>query len=74
MSYDTKSDTYRTHRTESEALIMLQSVAQNEQTTAVGTSCTQFSCLYRNADKTLSVWSFQDWQTAYSFTTSGERY
>ena len=53
---------------------MLQSVAQNEQTTAVGTSCTQFSCLYRNADKTLSVWSFQDWQTAYSFTTSGERY
>lgn len=74
MHRDTKSDTYRTHMTESEALIMLQSVAQNEQTTAVGTSCTQFSCLYRNADKTLSVWSFQDWQTAYSFTTSGERY
>ena len=73
MRRDTKADTYRTQMTEPEALIMLQSVAQNEQTTAVGTSCTQFSCMYRNADKTLSVWSFQNWQTAYTFSTSGEK-
>ncbi len=59
--------------TEPEALVMLQSVAQNEQTEAAGTSCTQFSCLYRNAARTVSVWSFQNWQTSYTFDTSGER-
>ena len=73
MHRDTEADTYRTRMTESEALVMLQSVAQNEQTVAAGTSFTQFSCLYRNAARTLSVWSFQNWQTAYSFNTSGER-
>ena len=73
MHRDTTTDTYRTQMTEPEALIMLQSVAQNEQTKAVGTSFTQFSCIYRNAARTLSVWSFQNWQTAYTFNTSGEK-
>ena len=59
--------------TEDEALVMLQSVAQNEQTAAVGTSWTQFTCLYRNAEKTFTVWPFQNWQTAYTFNTSGDR-
>ena len=73
MHRDTTADAYRTQMTESEALVMLQSVAQNEQTEAVGTSFTQFSCIYRNADRTVSVWPFQNWQTAYSFNTSGDR-
>ena len=74
MHRDMQADTYRTQMTESEALVMLQSVAQNAQTAAVGTSFTQFSCIYRNAARTLSVWSFQDWQTAYTFNTSGEKF
>ena len=73
MHRDTNTDTYRTQMTEAEALVMLQSVAQNEQTSAVGTSWTQFSCLYRNAAKTVTVWPFQNWQTAYTFNTSGDR-
>jgi len=73
MHRDTNADTYRTQMTEAEALVMLQSVAQNEQTAAVGASWTQFSCLYRNAAKTVSVWPFQNWQTAYIFDTSGNR-
>ena len=73
MHRDMNSDTYLTKMTEPEALVMLQSVAQNEQTKAVGTSFTQFSCMYRNAAKTVSVWPFQNWQTAYTFNTSGDR-
>ena len=73
MHRDTNSDVYRTQMTEAEALVMLQSVAQNEQTTAVGTSWTQFTCLYRNAEKTFTVWPFQNWQTACTFNTSGDR-
>ena len=73
MHRDTNADTYRTHMTQPEALVMLQSVAQNEQTVAAGTSWTQFSCIYRNAARTVSVWSFQDWQTSYTFNTSGDR-
>ena len=59
--------------TEPEALVMLQSVAQNERTEAAGTSFTQFSCMYRNAARTLEVWSFQQWQTSYAFDVHGER-
>ena len=73
MHRDTNADKYHTRMTEAEALVMLQSVAQNEQTTAVGMSWTQFSTLYRNAAKTVSVRSFQNWQTAYTFNTSGDR-
>lgn len=73
MHRDTKADEYRTRMTEPEALVMLQSVAQNRQTVATGSSCTQFSCMYRNAAGTVSVWSFQNWETAYTFDTSGER-
>ena len=73
MHRDMNSDTYLTKMTEPEALVMLQSVAQNEQTKVVGTSFTQFSCMYRNAAKTVSVWPFQNWQTAYTFNTSGDR-
>ena len=73
MHRDPNADAYRTRMTEPEALVMLQSVAQNEQTVAAGTSCTQFSCIYRNAARTVSVWSFQNWQTAYTFNTSGDR-
>ena len=73
MHRDANAGAYRTQMTEAEALVMLQSVAQNEQTAAVGASWTQFSCLYRNAAKTVSVWPFQNWQTAYTFSTSGGR-
>ena len=73
MYRDTNSDTYRTQMTEAEALVMLQSVVQNERTAATGTSWTQFSTLYRNAAKTFSVYPFQNWQTAYTFNTSGDR-
>ena len=73
MHRDTKAEAYRTQMTEPEALVMLQSVAQNERTEAVGASYTQFSCLYRNADRTVSVWPFQNWQTAYTFDTSGNK-
>ena len=73
MHRDANADAYRTRMTEAEALVMLQSVAQNEQTKAAGTSCTQFSCMYRNAARTVSVWPFQNWQSSYTFNTSGER-
>ena len=73
MHRDTNADTYQTLMTEPEALVMLQSVAHNEQTVAAGTSWTLFSCIYRNAARTVSVWSFQDWQTSYTFNTSGDR-
>lgn len=73
MHRDADADVYRAEMTEPEALVMLQSVAQSERTTAVGTFWTQFSCLYRNAAKTVSVWPFQNWQTAYTFNTSGDR-
>ncbi|WP_248922093.1 carcinine hydrolase/isopenicillin-N N-acyltransferase family protein [Olsenella intestinalis] len=73
MHRDTTSETYRTRMSEAEALVMLQSVAQNERTEAVGTSFTQFSSMYRNAARTLEVWSFQQWQTSYAFDVHGER-
>jgi hypothetical protein len=73
MHRDMNADAYRTQMTEAEALVMLQSVAQNEETAAVGRSWTQFSCRYRNAEETFSVWSFQDWEVAYTFNTNGDR-
>ena len=73
MHRDLTADAYRTRMTEPEALVMLQSVAQNEQTEAVGVSFTQFSCMYRNAARTLSVWPFQNWGIAYTFKTNGDR-
>ena len=73
MHRDTTSEAYRTRMSEAEALVMLQSVAQNERTEAAGTSFTQFSCMYRNAARTLEVWSFQQWQTSYAFDVHGER-
>lgn len=73
MHRDTTSEAYRTRMSEAEALVMLQSVAQNERTEAAGTSFTQFSCMYRNAARTLEVWSFQQWQTSYAFDVHGKR-
>lgn len=73
MRRNTDSDEYCTRMTESEALVMLQSVVQNEHTVAAGTSYTQFSTIYNNATRTLTVWSFQDWKTPYVFNAHGER-
>ena len=73
MHRDTTSEAYRTRMSEAEALVMLQSVAQNERTEAAGTSFTQFSCMYRNASRTLEVWSFQQWQKSYAFDVHGKR-
>ena len=73
MHRDTISEAYRTRMSEAEALVMLQSVAQNERTEAAGTSFTQFSCMYRNAARTLEVWSFQQWQKSYAFDVHGKR-
>ena len=48
------------------------SASSAESSAAVGPSFTQFSCIYRNAAKTVSVWPFQNWQASYTFNTSGE--
>ncbi|MDO4536797.1 MAG: hypothetical protein Q4B54_01455 [Coriobacteriales bacterium] len=70
---DKDANTYQTRMTEREALIMLQSVAQNEQTTSAGISMTQTSSMYNNAHRTLTVWSFQNWDASYTFDTVDNR-
>ena len=55
------------------ALVILQSVVQNPFTNASGISMTQYSVIYNNAQKTLEVWPYQNYQKSWVFDTSGER-
>lgn len=70
---DTKAEEYRTVMPESAALVTLQSAVQNPNTNASGISMTQYSVIYNNKEKTLKVWSFQDYQTNYMFDVAGNR-
>ncbi len=70
---DPEYDTYRTRMPESSALVILQSVAQNMYTQKTGVSWTQYSAVYNNSKKTLHIWSFQNYDTCYTFDLHGNR-
>ena len=70
---DTSFEEYRTKMSESSALVVLQSAAQNPETTAAGTSMTQYSAIYNNEKRSLEVWPFQDYSTSYAFDVNGNR-
>lgn len=63
----------RTMMPESSALVILQSAVQNPYTESTGTSMTQYSAIYNNAEKTISVWPFQNYETEYRFDVSGKQ-
>ena len=73
MHQDHESETYRTVMPESRALTILHSAAQNPYTTAAGTSMTQYSAIYNNANRTLKVWPFQNYSIVYEFDVTGNR-
>ena len=58
---------------EDTALLILRSAAQNPYTTSAGISMTQYSAIYNNARRTLSVWPFQDYTAEYRFDVTGAR-
>ena len=70
---DTASEGYRTVMPEETALVILRSAVQNRYTESTGTSMTQYSAIYNNAQRTLAVWPFQNYGTAYRFDVSGDR-
>ena len=70
---DTASTEYRTVMPESAALVILRSAVQNPDTNASGISMTQYSAIYNNAQKTMEVWSFQDYRTSYTFDVTGTK-
>ncbi len=55
------------------ALSALQSAVQNPYTASSGVSMTQYSAIYNNADQTVKVWSFQNYEKSYSFDYTGKR-
>ncbi len=61
----------RTMMPESSALVILQSAVQNPYTESTGTSMTQYSAIYNNTRKTVTVWPFQHFGTAYRFDVYG---
>lgn len=62
-----------TQMSESAALVILQSVAQNPMTKPTGISMTQYSAIYNNRQKTLTVWPFQNYEKAYKFDVTGKK-
>ena len=70
---DTSREDYYTVMPEDNVLVILQSVVQNPYTNAVGTSMTQYSSIYNNSKKTLSVWPFQNYKKAYAFDITGKQ-
>ena len=68
---DPKSDQRYMAMPESTALVVLQSVAQGSYTQDTGVSWTQHSALYNNAKATLSVWSYMNFDTCYSYDVHG---
>ena len=73
MCQDRDSESYRTVMPEERALVLLQSVAQNPYTASAGISMTQYSAIYNNAARTLTVWPFQNYSISYSFDIAGRR-
>ena len=67
------SESYRTVMPEERALVLLQSVAQNPYTASAGISMTQYSAIYNNAARTLTVWPFQNYSISYSFDITGRQ-
>lgn len=69
---DREMDQRYTAMPESGAKVILQSVVQNQYTKSGG-SVTQFSVIYNNARRTLTVWPFQNYTRGYSFDVNGTR-
>jgi len=63
----------RTVMPESSALVILRSAVQSPYTEVTGTSMTQYSAIYNNAEKTVSIWLFQNYETEYRFDVSGKQ-
>jgi choloylglycine hydrolase len=63
----------RTMMPEDSALVILQSAVQSPYTEVTGTSMTQYSAIYNNAKKTVSIWPFQNYETEYKFDVSGKQ-
>ncbi len=70
---DKNSEEYKTIMPEETALLILQSATQNTYTQDTGISYTQYSPIYNNANKTMKVWSFQDFTKSYSFDVNGKQ-
>lgn len=70
---DKRYEEYRTMMPEETALVMLRSALQNQYTETTGTSFTQYSVIYNNAHRTVKVWPFQNYETAYMFDVTGAR-
>ena len=68
---DKRYKEYRTLMPEETALILLRSALQNQYTEATGTSFTQYSVIYNNTHRTVKVWPFQNYNTAYMFDVTG---
>jgi len=58
---------------ESSALVILRSAVQSPYTEAMGTSMTQYSVIYNNVEKTVSIWPFQKYEKEYQFDVSGKQ-
>ena len=63
----------RTIMPESSALVILRSAVQSPYTEVTGTSMTQYSAIYNNAEKTVSIWPFQNYETEYRFDVTGKQ-
>ena len=63
----------RTMMPESSALVILRSAVQSPYTEATGTSMTQYSAIYNNVEKTVSIWPFQNYEKEYQFDVSGKQ-
>ena len=63
----------RTMMPEASALVILQSAVQSPYTEVTGTSMTQYSVIYNNTEKTVSIWPFQNYETEYKFDVSGKQ-
>ena len=68
---DTEKEERYTLMPRSSALVILQSVAQNPFTNASGISMTQYSAIYDNAQKTMEVWPYQNYQRSWTFDIAG---
>jgi choloylglycine hydrolase len=68
---DKRYEEYRTMMPEETALVLLRSALQNQYTEATGTSFTQYSVIYNNTHRTVKVWPFQNYNTAYMFDVTG---
>ncbi len=71
MYRDSTAEAYRTVMQEEQALVVLRSVVQNPFTKAVGTSWTQYSAIYNNTERTVRVWSYQDYSRSYCYDVRG---